>query len=881
MAIELRNIDPVIFLHDVGIGTTSPNTRLHVTTSGGNQMVLEDSAAGLNLKKWILNSEAGTLGVKLVNDAFSSSQTFVSVLSSGNVGIGTTSPSARLDVYSATNLGAGANGIRVQRPGSYGQYGYLEYLVSSDMTVLGSLYTGGGAGAFGQLTFRQHSSTTSRDAMVLDSSGNLGIGTTAPSTPLHLYANNAVTSAPGLKIEQAGAGDAQIHFLLPGATDWAIGIDNSDSDKFKIGYANDLANSNAVTITTTGNVGIGTTEPGQKLSVLGTIRGQSAGGRFLDLTTSDSGVNWQIWASAGSTNDEFRYGSAVDSPLTFYTNNAEVMRMKSGNVGIGTTGPINKLHLYNGTESVGATQLELEGRFNAYGAGINFSSRTSSGGTLVAMAKITADGEEAWNTTGTTQNAGLRFSTTLNGTLAERLRIDSFGNVGIGTTAPSQKLHVEGNIKLTGSLKFSDGSSFPNAGTTFPRTMACPIDGARGVYDNDVLWMCDFLYANTNTSFKQMGTNGSHTGGTAYTLASILTTVGAASVGGGHQTATWGDSFMLQISNTTKTYGVPTAYIVVALPCDKNFHNVLHVKTVSHDRWESINGWICNSGGTIQQRLQAHTNAGNGSGGGGFTSCPGPRNQIGKISCCHEWQSIIIPKDYLELYAYSNGASPTGFSVKIALNAGVNSSYDHFWIAGLGISRNPTGFTHINSIDMHWATNGGNTVHWNGNWEYSSMNTLLGRTNYEDIRVPIAGIDRDLLVGFLAHGANWRVAGPICWVQGNQDTTYGNATYYLSKAVIGTFGMVEGNQTNHSLPMGFIVPKEIVASYYNNTNGLRTLPLRIFNTQNDHSFYVRAMYTEQVNRIGNDKTIPGNAFNMKNNNYSTSSLVNLSTYDGG
>ena len=105
---------------------------------------------------------------------------------SGNVGIGTTSIGARLDLYSASDLGTGANGIRVQRPGSYGQYGYLEYLVSSDQTVLGSLYTGGGSSQYGQIWFRQHSSSASRDAMIINSSGNVGIGTTSPAGKLHV-----------------------------------------------------------------------------------------------------------------------------------------------------------------------------------------------------------------------------------------------------------------------------------------------------------------------------------------------------------------------------------------------------------------------------------------------------------------------------------------------------------------------------------------------------------------------------------------------------------------------------------------------------------------------------------------------------------------------
>lgn len=106
----------------------------------------------------------------------------------------------------------------------------------------------------------------------------------------------------------------------------------------------------------------------------------------------------------------------------------------SGNVSIGSPTTIeNKLHLYSGTSTVSTTQLELEGAPNGYGAGIDFSSRTSSGGTLVSMAKITADGESSWNTTASTQDAGLRFFTTLDGTLTERLRIDSSGNVTVST----------------------------------------------------------------------------------------------------------------------------------------------------------------------------------------------------------------------------------------------------------------------------------------------------------------------------------------------------------------------------------------------------------------------------------------------------------------
>jgi hypothetical protein len=106
----------------------------------------------------------------------------------------------------------------------------------------------------------------------------------------------------------------------------------------------------------------------------------------------------------------------------------------SQNVGIGTSSPSKLLQVTNADRTVGSTQVLLEGSYNAYGTGISFQSRTSSGGTLVEMARIVADGEDNWNTTASTQDAGLRFYTTLNGGSAEKMRIASDGSVLVGGT---------------------------------------------------------------------------------------------------------------------------------------------------------------------------------------------------------------------------------------------------------------------------------------------------------------------------------------------------------------------------------------------------------------------------------------------------------------
>ena len=141
----------------------------------------------------------------------------------------------------------------------------------------------------------------------------------------------------------------------------------------------------------------------------------------------------------------------------------------SGRVGVEVTPSTTFFHVYTDAPStVSAPTICLEGGFNGYGAGIDFASRTSSGGTLVSMAKITADGEAAWNTTASTQDANLRFFTAADGSLSERLRITSAGLVGIGTSSPGEKLTVAGNISLSAAQPYiSLIDSIWGAGSTF------------------------------------------------------------------------------------------------------------------------------------------------------------------------------------------------------------------------------------------------------------------------------------------------------------------------------------------------------------------------------------------------------------------------------
>ena len=139
-------------------------------------------------------------------------------------------------------------------------------------------------------------------------------------------------------------------------------------------------------------------------------------------------------------------GTGTYLPMTFYTGGSERVRVDtSGNVGIGTSSPNGLLHV-NGTINIG-------------------SQTQNSTSTAVLENRVTSDPSttaRAAITLGTTAGASssdsyIAFTTNQYGvSRAERMRIDPSGNVGIGTSSPSVKLHVVGSGKFTGITEFTN-----------------------------------------------------------------------------------------------------------------------------------------------------------------------------------------------------------------------------------------------------------------------------------------------------------------------------------------------------------------------------------------------------------------------------------------
>ena len=185
--------------------------------------------------------------------------------------------------------------------------------------------------------------------------------------------------------------------------------------------------------TGTTNVGIGTTSPSEKLEVSGNVKLASDNPQVELLDTGAGGTIWRI-ANGPDGNGKLTFNDADTERVTF-TND--------GNVGIGTTSPTQKLDVR------GAIAMTDGGTQTTYisNAGEIELARTD-GDAYIDFKTSTA---EDYDCRISQISDGLRFSTGGSGASSERMRINSSGNVGIGTTSPTGKLTVSSDIDVLGS----------------------------------------------------------------------------------------------------------------------------------------------------------------------------------------------------------------------------------------------------------------------------------------------------------------------------------------------------------------------------------------------------------------------------------------------
>jgi hypothetical protein len=229
--------------------------------------------------------------------------------------------------------------------------------------------------------------------------------------------------------------------------------------------ANDISNTN------TGNVGVGTTgTPTYKLDVLSNSNiiarfGSTAAAHNQVLIDAPAGYNSNLTLQNGGIPKWYLGNRANNNRFSFIesTGLIEVFSiLQNGNVGIGTSNPTTTLVTQGATSTDGAAKYSIQvidtaGQAAGIGGGIVFTGRYDNGGNLANFGSVQGIKE---NGTSSDYASALLFTNRSNGgAMTERLRINSAGNIGIGTTAPAYKLDVAGVINSsTGGFRFPDGT---------------------------------------------------------------------------------------------------------------------------------------------------------------------------------------------------------------------------------------------------------------------------------------------------------------------------------------------------------------------------------------------------------------------------------------
>ena len=461
----------------VGIGEQSPSAKLQITTpfasspsdsiflftngsntlGGGSEIIFGSSTSATptiyNAKiagvRSSLDNGSSDLWFQTTHVATATAPTTkIIIKSDGNVGIGTTSPGAKLDVagdvYINSNYpsNAAANDLTIGKT-TTGDHGLT--IVTGASNTASIFFADNNNNDAGRIKY-QHSNNSMRfetnrsERMRITSAGNVGIGTTSPGTELHVIGNlRAGASTDYVELTTSGNvvfsdGTSAILPITSGTQTLSIGagLGASSWNTISHQFSNEAV----------WNPGILGAADAMSLSSTGylTIKGG------LTVTGDDAQFNHNIVLEGSvfhkdDTNTSF--GFPIDDTIAFTTSGTERMRINlGGSVGIGTTTPSYKLHVVGDND-----------------AGIIAERDTS--GTEGQIFMLAANTTNVIASKGSGNNPKqLNF----NMGIAAKMSIDTSGRVGVGTQAPTTTLDVRGSLRADSVQLFSGSTQYLSVG---------------------------------------------------------------------------------------------------------------------------------------------------------------------------------------------------------------------------------------------------------------------------------------------------------------------------------------------------------------------------------------------------------------------------------
>jgi hypothetical protein len=412
---------------NVGIGTTTPDGILKVRTGSSPnaaQILIGYNSTSENY------FDANTQIFR--NGSFTER---MRITSTGNVGIGTSSPSSKLHVLAGNGDVAKISGATRSL--------YFGADSLGMMLGTGAAQTGSGF-YFGEASNFIYAQTNSTERLRIDSSGNVGIGTSSPASKIHVSGSGAQE----IRLTRTGGGDRSYSTSIGGSLEYNI--------------RDETAGVNRLSISTAGNVGIGTsTIPTGVLLGRQLVASSSTGaeiiafredtavdvgdivGAFLIGNSDTDGVEDHfvgMWGKVSSTNGSQNLHFAAGR--SGYEGDAPQMTIdSSGNVGIGTSSPTSELTINGGATS---TDVRLQNTNSGSGAG---------NGLDIGLGSVGDNGYIYLY-----ENGYFYFATNA----TERMRIDASGNLLVGTTTNANNARVKIAFTHPGAV----GAEFFPSGTT-------------------------------------------------------------------------------------------------------------------------------------------------------------------------------------------------------------------------------------------------------------------------------------------------------------------------------------------------------------------------------------------------------------------------------